>query len=48
MFFTDSRYEAASSIADGFFYSSLVIAGAIVLAKLIEVLGVRSIFHRRK
>ena len=48
MFFTDSMNEAARSIADGFFYSSLVIAGAIVLAKLIEVLGVRSIFHRRK
>ncbi|SVA31609.1 uncharacterized protein METZ01_LOCUS84463 [marine metagenome] len=46
--FTESIDTASQNIADGFLYAAIVIGSAIIAAKIIEVMGVRRIFNRRK
>jgi len=48
MGFTESIETASQNISSGFLYAAIVLGGAIIAAKIIEVVGVRRIFNRRK
>ena len=44
----DTLESVATILSQGFLLSAAVIGGAIVVAKLIEIIGVRRIFNKRK
>ena len=44
----DALLEVASIVADGFIFAAIIVGMSIILAKVVEVFGVRRVFTRKR